>query len=353
MSKFFRAPRHNGAGQSFYGLLLGVFGALLSSFATAAKVDSVTLVNGNVVTGEIEQLDKGKLRYGTDSLGTVNIEWDEITAITGKAYYRVETAAGRFYLGSIAPGPRVGTLMVRNGGQPVQLEAINVVRIRTIDAGFRDKVDSSLAAGYSYAKSSDVKEFTLAYHATAITERHRLDLDISGRTTDDGEDTTTQWLGSADFRRWRQDRNYWLATGSAEQNDELGVDLRILAGGGFGRRFWQTSLSEVSAEAGPVVNHTENADGSTDTDLEALLRANWDIFIHDTPKRTLDTTLALFPGLTNAGEYRTVFDITFRQELIKDFFWDVKFYHQYDSDVAEEDASNSDYGVNTALGFEF
>ncbi|MGI9331067.1 MAG: DUF481 domain-containing protein [Gammaproteobacteria bacterium] len=342
------------------GLLRGGFGLLIvaalnlsGETAKAAKVDSVTLENGNIVTGEIKQLDQGKLKYSTDSLGTVFIEWDEITAVTGKAYYRVETATGRFYLGSIEAGPGSGTLMVKEKGGVVQLLADDVVRIRTIKDSFRDKVDSTLAAGYSYAKSSEVKEFTLAYDAKVITERHRIDLALSGRTTDDGEDTTTQWVGSGDFRRWRQDRNYWLATASAEQNDELGVDLRVLGGGGIGRRFWQTSKSQIAAEIGPVINHTENADGGTDTDLEGLLRGRWEIFVHDTPKRQLDTTLALFPGLTQAGEYRTVFDITFRQELIEDFFWDLKFYHQYDSDVSDENASNSDYGVNTALGFEF
>ncbi|NCF63691.1 MAG: DUF481 domain-containing protein [Gammaproteobacteria bacterium] len=341
-------PLRVGFGPLFVAALIQV-----SVAAKAEKVDSVTLENGNVVTGEIKQLDQGKLKYSTDSLGTVFIEWDEITSLTGKAYYRVETAGGRFYLGSIEPGPGSGTLLVREKGRPVQLAADDVVRIRTIKAGFRDKVDSTLAAGYSYAKSSEVEEFTLAYSATMITERHRIDLNLSGRTTDDGEDTTSQWLGSGDFRRWRQDRNYWLATASAEQNDELGVDLRVLAGGGFGRRFWQTNKSKIAAEAGPVINHTENADGRTDTELELLLRGNWEIFVHDTPKRKLDTTLALFPGLTEAGEYRTVFDITFRQELIEDFFWDLRFYHQYDSEVSDENASNSDYGVNTALGFEF
>ena len=50
--------------------------------AQAAKTDVVVLVNGNAVTGEIKSLDFGALRYSTDSMGTVNVDWEDIVAIT-------------------------------------------------------------------------------------------------------------------------------------------------------------------------------------------------------------------------------------------------------------------------------
>ena len=39
----------------------------------AQKTDVVTLENGDEITGEIKQLDRGKLEYGTDDMGTVEI----------------------------------------------------------------------------------------------------------------------------------------------------------------------------------------------------------------------------------------------------------------------------------------
>jgi len=313
----------------------------------------VELENGNLVTGEIKELRQGKLKYSTDSMGTVYIEWNEVTQLKGKARYRIETTDGALHFGSIDAGTEDGVLVVVVNGQATPLKIVDVFRITRIKEGWRDMIDSEIAVGYRYTKSSDIKEFTLGYDGTLITDRYRLDFGASGRSTDDGEETTTQWLAYSDLRRWRENRSYWLATGGAEQNDELGIDLRVIAGAGLGRRLWQTTRSQFAAEAAPIVNYTENSDGSSNTELEALLRANWQIYIYDSPKRTLDTTLALFPGITEAGEYRSVFDITFRQEFISDLFWDLSFYHQYDSDVADEDASNSDYGVKTSIGFEF
>ena len=48
----------------------------LSLAAQAAKTDIVVLINGNDVTGEIKSLEFGELRYSTDSMGTVSIEWE-------------------------------------------------------------------------------------------------------------------------------------------------------------------------------------------------------------------------------------------------------------------------------------
>ena len=57
--------------------------------ALAAKIDTVVLENGNLVTGEIKELQQGKLKYSTDSMGTVYIEWDEIEKITRRFAYEL------------------------------------------------------------------------------------------------------------------------------------------------------------------------------------------------------------------------------------------------------------------------
>ena len=79
--------------------------------AAAAKVDTVELENGNLVTGEIKELRQGKLKYSTDSMGTIYIEWDEITQLMGKARYRIETTDGALHFGSIDAGTEDGVLV--------------------------------------------------------------------------------------------------------------------------------------------------------------------------------------------------------------------------------------------------
>ena len=66
-----------------------------------AKLDSVRLVNGNEITGEIKRLLRGILSYGTDSMGTVAIEWDDVIAVTSNFNYEVRLENGMRYYGSL------------------------------------------------------------------------------------------------------------------------------------------------------------------------------------------------------------------------------------------------------------
>ena len=61
-----------------------VFFCWLPTSAIAAKTDVVVLINGNAVTGEVKSLDFGSLRYSTDSMGTVNIDWEDIVTVTSE-----------------------------------------------------------------------------------------------------------------------------------------------------------------------------------------------------------------------------------------------------------------------------
>ena len=51
----------------------------------AEKTDAVVLVNGDRITGDIKKLERGKLEFKTDDMGSVYIDWTKITKITSNA----------------------------------------------------------------------------------------------------------------------------------------------------------------------------------------------------------------------------------------------------------------------------
>ena len=69
-----------------------VLAALLCTTLLEArdKTDIVSLKNGDRVTGEIEELQRGKLTVKTDSMGTVSIEWREFGVRLGDHFYMTE-----------------------------------------------------------------------------------------------------------------------------------------------------------------------------------------------------------------------------------------------------------------------
>lgn len=325
--------------------------ACLGSSAWAAKEDTIVLENGNLVTGEVKALEFGKLRYSTDSMGTVMIEWDEILRITSKLSFTVDTRSGDRYYGSIVPSTDDGSMLVRTSTGTHTLLMDDVVRIQRIKDTFLDRLDTYVNVGYSYTKGSDVSEFNLGAELVYRDVNSTTRLSAVSRISDDGEEQSKFNQTTLDHRIYRDRRRYWAGILGFEQNDELGLDYRLLVGGGIGKYLIQTNWHELSMDVGPALTYTENEDGSSGEELEAFLRTKYRIFDYDTPKTDLTTGLLVLPGITNSGEYRVNLDVTLRKEFIEDLFWDISFYYRYDSDTPEDEASD-DYGIVTSVGWE-
>ncbi len=79
--------------------------------AAHSKTDIVTLYNGDRITGEIKHLYGGLLQYGTDSMGTIKVEWQEIARVESRFHYEVRTSTGERLFGTIGPGERPGPFL--------------------------------------------------------------------------------------------------------------------------------------------------------------------------------------------------------------------------------------------------
>ena len=65
----------------------------------AVKTDVVVLRNGNTLTGEVEEVDRGRLTFKTDDMGTLAIEWDKVTSVKAAATFEVNDLSGGQYVG--------------------------------------------------------------------------------------------------------------------------------------------------------------------------------------------------------------------------------------------------------------
>jgi putative salt-induced outer membrane protein YdiY len=157
---------------------------------------------------------------------------------------------------------------------------------------------------------------------------------------------TYQWL--------LENRNYWAGIASLERNEELGIDSRMQLGGGFGRFVRQTPYSEVQAFAGATyTKEWVTGDEEGQDSAEGVLGGSWRIFRLNTPKTTLTSQLVLYPSLTESGRYRGTADVSLRKEIIEDFFFELSFYYDYDSEPPGEATAKDDYSIVTSLGYTF
>jgi hypothetical protein len=326
---------------------------LVTPTAHAAKTDIVVLKNGDRITGEVKGLDKSRLRYSTDAMGTIYIEWDDIETLISKEYHRLQLTSGRRYYGTLSDAGGAETLAVPGvrGMDPVPL--MDVVRIVPVEEEWQERIDLTVGAGYTYVKASDVTTANVYAEADYVSDERVSSLDLTYNLTDDGDETNKSSRLTGQHKKLRQRREYLFLLGQAEQNDELDVDLRGLLGGGYGKHFVQNNRRKWLGAAGAGVAHEESGDGESNTELEGILQTTYEDFLYDTPKIDLSINLFVFPGITDFGRVRSNYDVQLRKEFIEDLFLDFTIGGSYDSDPTSDDASKTDYSVTTGVSYDF
>jgi hypothetical protein len=230
----------------------------------------------------------------------------------------------------------------------------DIVNMYPVEAGFWDRLDVSADLGFSWDKGSNVGKYTLGVSTELRNPRYVSRASFNTEiTTQQARDDTSRATLDALHLVFRQNKRYHAFFGNLENNDELGVDLRVLAGVGYGAVPIRSQQNWLSVGAGLAVNHEIPVEGDAETNLEAVGMLTYDYFKYSDPERSLRSNLRVFPSLTDAGRWRATFDTDFRLELVSDLFWKLTFYASYDSDPLSTEGASSDYGATSSLGYKF
>jgi hypothetical protein len=332
--------------------------ALCATGAYAApKTDVIVLRNGDRITGEVKEMERGKLRLSTDNAGTIYIEWDKVTSLQSGQRLQVELGSGARHTGSaLTPAPS-GQMQLSDSadGTVVQLPLRDIVQIYPVERGLRlATIDGYITAGYSYTKANNLQEFSFTGGVNTTQEKRKWSLDASTAvTTQDGGNDTQRYDIIGQVRHFLPQRWFLQETVQFESNDELALDLRTSLGAAYGRYLVQTREREWSVYAGANLTDERKVAQQSERNVEAVIGTQYAFFRYDTPERNVLADLAVLPSLTESGRVRTGAELRFRWEIIKDFFFELSAYGIYDNKPGQHAASHSDYGTVTSLGFTF
>lgn len=325
--------------------------------AGAARVDVVVLRNGTRVVGEIRSMAKSSLELKTDDMGTIKIEWDNVTQVTAPEFFEVENMAGTLHFGSLRPGPGEGTLevvaLVADWGNAV-LPLREVARIQLVKSGFWDRFRGTIDLGASYTSASELLELQLDTEVRYRKPRHETIARADGVLTrqTDVEDTRRASL-TLSHARLLPERHRIFLQGVLEQNRELGYDLRAGMVAGWGYMLARDSRNELLSGAGLALNRETPVEGESSTNVEAVLGLDYSNFAYDFPNTDVRLTAFGFFGLDDWGRFRLESSASLRREVISDFYLGVRGYLSYDSRPATQGAEKNDWGLSLTLGYSF
>jgi hypothetical protein len=335
-------------------LLLAALPATVTAQQSKGKTDVVTLGNGDRITGEIDKLDRGRLKFSTDDAGTLYLEWDKLASLVAARLFEIELGDGTKYLGNLA-GSAPRSITVVASGLSISIPMSRVTRITPIGISFWSKIDGSIDAGFSYTRSSGVAQLHLnwnsMYRRPASTFRTALSLTATEKAEDEGRDDRGSF--EATYLRYPWKRWFLSVVSRFETNESLGLILRSQVGGAVGPRLVNTNRAQLVVGGGLVVNDERGVDVEPTQNLEALLMFGWSFFTYDQPKTNLDITTQYYPSLSDPGRQRVQFDAGVKQELFKDFFVSVSGYNTFDSRPPNPTFASNDVGVVLSVGWSY
>lgn len=319
------------------------------------KTDIVELRNGNHLTGDIVSLEYGTLTLKTDQMGTLRIEWPAVRSVSSKYAFAIAQTGGAKFYGILATSTDGTALTVTEGEKVQQIPMAKVERLSRYSQTFWNRINGNLAVGYSFNKASDTSvgsvNLNTYYQSTTIDAS----LSLSSNTTkSEGSEDTFRAIVSSTVIFVQQSRNFWGLVGSAESDQTLGIDSRLLGGAVVGRRLIQMSYMEVTGLTGVVVAQesiTSNPDQQTSA--EGLLGLEWRVYKFSDPETSLTLGVALYPSLTESDRYRGNGHFSLTHKIAGDFTLGVTGYWTADSHPPDPTAHKSDYGVTLDLGYTF
>jgi hypothetical protein len=329
--------------------------ALPGAAATAApKVDVVVLRNGSRVIGEIRSMTKSRLELKTDDMGTLQIEWDNVTQVTAPEFFEVENMDGGLSLGALRPGKGGDTLEVVADWGTDELELWQVARIQLVKGGFWDKFRGSFDVGAGYTSATELLQLDFDGELRYTRPRFEAFAQADAVVTQQPEaDDTRRSSLTIGYTRIFPNRHRIFTQGALEQNRELGFDLRSSVLGGWAYALARDRKNQLVGGAGLAVNREKPIEGESTTNIEAVLGLNYANFAYDFPNTDIQISTFAYLGLNQWGRFRLEASASLRRELFSDFFFGLKGYESYDNEPPTAGAQKNDWGLSLSLGFSF
>jgi hypothetical protein len=342
--------------------ILTVVLALSPVASFAQDPDVVEVASGDRIRGDVSRLQHGQLAFRTISAGaghqrfagTISIVWAEVVSLTSGKTLDVETASGELFTGSIS-SPSSGQLIVQTPSGPSRvLDLKEVVGIIPIESGFRGRTTGSIDFGLTFTNADNARTYTLDAEALHRSSTYAYETQLTFNSwlsaRDDAERLTRNDL-SADVRRRLVNRWFALATGGLQQDEPLELSVRLLLGGGVGRRLVQSNRGVLSVDGGLDYDGEDYQSRDTfDHSLEAFagLHSDWFAVGSDLAASLSART---FFGLTRQRG-RLQIDGNVRHDIFGNMYWAFNIHEKFDSDPPD-DRPRSDFGLSFSLGWTF
>lgn len=333
--------------------ILGFFFVMASSTVQAQKTDTIRFYNGEHIRCEIKYLALGKLSISTVNMGTVSIKFEKVAFIESPTIFEIRFKNHLKLYGILSKGPEPGTAMVYSPNREMKVNLIEIVSLTPIKQKFFDKVDGNFDLGLSYVKGSNNFQFNYDLKVKYREKKYKNEIYANALITRNSATETVKQEGGNTFSWYLKRTQFLVFAGLWQQNSELGVQNRVMFIASYGLSPVESNFNVLSISAGLVSNNEESAEGNVTSNLESNLRIGYDLFHFSDPEIIINAYVSTFASLSEWGRIRLDNQINAKYEIFSDFYFNITYYNNYDSNPISESASVFDYGITAGIGYKF
>ena len=318
---------------------------LAVSLSCQSLADRVVLMNGDAVTGTVTKLEHGKVFIQSKYMGLVQVDWRAVRSVETAKPVRVNFLHTKVMSRSIEVDERLAEIRTTDKRLlRVPRGVVSSLRSAKEEAAheklenprFTDFWTTSANAGLSASRgNTSTTTLNMGVDAARVTTDRRLLLSFSSLFSVAGASGKTQTTvkairSTARYEVNVSDRGYTFALSDFQSDQVQKLDLRSVLGGGVGYRTIQSKKAAFDLFTGASYDHELFSTLPTRESAELLI--GQDAEYKFTPKTSIQQRFAMYPNMTNRGDYRTQLDISTTTQLSHWLGWEFTLNNIYVSD---------------------
>lgn len=334
--------------------LLLIFG-LTARFSASGQTDTLRLSNGDLIVGDVKNLNKGILTVETDySDSDFKIEWDQVVHLKSSKpfvvrYIGSEYVNARFVMD---PGDSTMVILALEFGSTVNVPLKDIVMLSEVGGGWIDRMVADIAAGVNLTKANDLRQFNLTGNIGYYTAKWKIKGSVNSIFSEQNDVDPTRRTDAMLSGNIYIQKAWFVSAGSSFlSNDEINLNYRVINGAAFGKNLFQTNAWYFSTKVGLANTQEEffGSDAQSRNSFEGMFTAELNLF--DIGDLDFFFQFTGYPGITEQGRFRYDATSNLKYDLPYDFFIRFSTTVNFDNQPTGG-AEELDYVFQTTFGWE-
>lgn len=344
------------------------FFLISASFTVFSQTDSLILSNGDLMVGEVKNMDRGVLVVETDySDADFKIEWEKVKKIKASRRYLITLSNGTRINGTFESAGAYQILIINEQGEDLTVSQDDIVHINSLEDSFLSRLSANIDFGYSLTRANNQQQMNTNFRMAYEADRWMLDIYYNNLiTTRDDVDRIERDDAGLGYRYYLPRDWYLGANANLLSNTEQSIELRATGKFGIGKYMIHTNQTYWGFSGGVAYNNenfssiflpdrNEFISVPSRESLEAFIGSELNLF--DIGDLNLFLNITAYPNIiipenVDPGRFRTDFrfDAIYDNLFIDDFYVRASYTLNYDNRPAEA-GKETDYIFTTGFGW--